>query len=68
MKLYTAFDLHSNNSCRGIIDENVKREFKRKLPNDPPAILDTLGPYKNDIVGIAVESSYNWSWLVDLCS
>jgi transposase len=49
----------------GIIDETGKRVFKRKLPNDPEMILATLTPYKNDIVGIVVESTYNWYWLVD---
>jgi transposase len=66
MKLYTAFDLHSNNSYLGIVDENGKRVFKRKLLNDPANILDTLKPFKEDIAGIAVESTYNWYWLVDL--
>ncbi len=66
MRLYTAFDLHSNNSYLGIIDENGKRVFKRKLANDPESILDTLKPFREDIVGIAVESTYNWYWLVDL--
>jgi transposase len=64
--LYTAFDLHSNNSYLGIIDENSKRVFKRKLPNDPVVIIDTLNPYKEHIVGVVVESTYNWYWLVDL--
>jgi transposase len=66
MRLYTAFDLHSNNSYLGIIDESGKRIFRRKLANDPASILDTLKPYKEDIAGIAVESTYNWYWLVDL--
>lgn len=66
MKLYTAFDLHSNNSFLGIIDESGKRIFKRKLANDPESILDTLKPFRDDIAGIAVESTYNWYWLVDL--
>lgn len=66
MQLYTAFDLHSNNSYLGIIDESGKRVFKRKLQNDPEMILQSLQPFKNDIVGIAVESTYNWYWLVDL--
>jgi hypothetical protein len=66
MKLYTGIDLHSSNSYLGIIDETGKRVFKRKLPNDPAAILETLAPYNNDIVGIVVESTYNWYWLVDL--
>jgi len=66
MKLYTGIDLHSSNSYVGIIDEPGKRVFKKKLPNDPATILDTLAPYQNDIVGIVVESTYNWYWLVDL--
>lgn len=66
MKLYTGFDLHSSNSYVGIIDENGKRAFNRKLPNDPEIILDALRPFRNDITDIAVESTYNWYWLVDL--
>lgn len=66
MKLYTGFDLHSTNNYLAIIDKNGKRVFKRKLPNDPEKILDTLRPYKTDIVGIVVESTYNWYWLVDM--
>jgi transposase len=66
MQLYTGFDLHSNNSYLGIKDDNGKPVFKKKLPNDPEKILAILTPYKNDIVGIVVESTYNWYWLVDL--
>jgi transposase len=66
MRLYTGFDLHSSNSYVGIIDENGKRAFNRKLPNDPGIILDALQPFRNDITDIAVESTYNWYWLVDL--
>lgn len=47
-------------------DENGKRVFKKKLPNDPDIIRNTLKPHKEDIVGIVVESTYNWYWLVDL--
>jgi transposase len=66
MKLYTGIDLHSTNSYVGILDETGKRVFKKKLPNDPGVILNTLAQFKNDIVGIVVESTYNWYWLVDL--
>ena len=66
MKLYTAFDLHSNNSYLGIIDESGKRVFKKKLANDPTVIIEALKPFKKDISGIVVESTYNWYWLVDL--
>jgi len=66
MKLYTAFDLHSKNSYLGIKDENGNRVFKRKLQNDPEVVIESLKPFKADIVGIVVESTYNWYWLVDL--
>lgn len=66
MKLYTSFDLHSTNTYLGIKDDDGKRVFRKKLPNDPEIILNALKLYKDDIVGIVVESTYNWYWLVDL--
>jgi len=66
MELYTGIDLHSSNSYLAIIDEDGKRVFKKKLPNAPDDIRDALKPFKNEIVGIVVESTYNWYWLVDL--
>jgi len=65
MQLYTGFDLHSSNSYLAIVDEKGKRVYKRKLRNEPVSISDTLRPFKKDIVGIAVESTYNWYWMVD---
>lgn len=65
MKLYTAFDLHSSNSYLAIIDEQGQRVHKKKLANDPEIIIESLKPYKEEIVGIVVESTYNWYWLVD---
>jgi len=64
MRLYTGFDLHSSNTYLGIEDEDGKRLFKKKLPNDAEIILDILKPYKDDIVGIVVESTYNWLYIV----
>jgi len=60
MKLYAGIDLHSNNSYMGIIDENGGRVFKRKLRNDPEVIVTVLNPFKSDIEGIVVESTFNW--------
>ncbi len=42
MKLYAGFDLHSSNSHLGIIDEDGKRAFKKKLPSNRDAILSAL--------------------------
>jgi transposase len=47
MQLYTGIDLLSSNSYLAIIDENCKRVFKRKLPNDSEQILSALAPYKD---------------------
>jgi len=66
MGLYTGFDLHSSNSYVGIIDAEGGRIWKKKLRNDPSLISETLRPFKEDIEGIVVESTYNWYWLVDL--
>lgn len=66
MKLYTGFDLHSSNSYVAIINAQGKRIEGKKLANDPLQIISFLSPYRKQIAGIAVESTYNWYWLVDL--
>ena len=58
-QLYTGFDLHSTNSYVGIIDEDGKRVWKKKLRNDPSLISAEIRRFKNDIVGVVVESTYN---------
>lgn len=65
MKLYAGIDLHSNNSVLVIIDENDKVIYSKRLPNDIQVILEVLAMYKAQIDAIAVESTYNWYWLVD---
>src|SRR4030065_2956620 len=64
-QLYVASDLHGNNNLLGIFRGEGKGIFKKKLPNDPLLINDILEPLKEEIVGIVVESTYNWHWLVD---
>jgi transposase len=66
MQLYGAFDLHARSNHLGILNEQDKRVFKKKLPNDPAVILRTLGPFKEHLAGIVVESTFNWYWMVDL--
>jgi transposase len=64
-RLYAGSDLHGNNNLIGIVDGEGKRIFKKRLPNEPQLILEVLKAYKEDMVGIVVESTYNWYWLVD---
>ena len=64
-RLYAGTDLHSNNNFLGIIDEQGKKIFKKRLANDPGVVLENLEPFRRKMVGIVVESTYNWYWLVD---
>ncbi len=66
MLLYGGIDLHSNSNQSAILDQDRKRIMRRKLDNDPDLILRFWEPYKPDLAGIVVESTYNWYWLVDL--
>jgi len=66
MQLYAGIDLHSNNSFLGISDEEDRRHYKKRLPNQVDIILAELEPYRADLVGIVVESTFNWYWLVDV--
>nr|MDA3896098.1 transposase [Desulfobacteraceae bacterium] len=65
MKLYAGIDLHSNNNYLAIIDEHSQKVCGKKLKNSLPLLLTILEPYKKDLLGIVVESTYNWYWLVD---
>lgn len=63
--LYCAIDLHSNNGFYGIVEKSGKRVFGKRIPNDLNKIFAGLEPFKKKIHQIAVESTYNWYWLVD---
>jgi transposase len=65
MELYAGMDLHSSNTYVGILDGGFKRVFKKRVPNDLGVILETFEPFRKDLQGIVVESTYNWYWLVD---
>lgn len=65
MKTYAGIDLHSSNNYIGIIDEQDKRLYSKRHDNQMNSILKALDPFKRTLKGIAVESTYNWYWLVD---
>lgn len=54
------------NSYLGIVNEEGKKIHRKKLLNEPGAIVQELEQYRPEIMGIVVESTYNWYWLVDL--
>ena len=65
MQVYAGIDLHSSNNYIGIINDKDERLYRKRLPNDTGKILNALAPYKSDLKGVVVESTYNWYWLVD---
>ena len=65
MKLYGGIDLHSNNCVEILIDEESREILRKRIDNDLPKMLDVLEPYRSEINGLVVESTYNWYWLVD---
>ena len=65
MTLYGGIDLHSNNSYLCVIDEQDNRILEKRLDNDAPAIIRALQPYQSQLQAVAVESTFNWYWLVD---
>ena len=65
MQTYAGIDLHSSNCYLAVIDEQQRRLYSKRLPNSLDHILTALQPFKEELSGVVVESTYNWYWLVD---
>ena len=64
MRWYSGIDLHSNNNVVLVSDEADRVVYRRRLPNELGAVLEALQAYKEGLVGVVVESTYNctgWS-------
>jgi len=64
-RYYVGIDLHSNNNHLCVINQDDQVQKSQKLKNDLAEVLFHLGRFKEDVVGVVVESTYNWYWLVD---
>lgn len=64
-KLIAGFDLHGNNVVIGIINQDGRRLEHKKVPTELPAVIRVLEPHKTQLISMAVESTFNWYWLVD---
>ena len=62
---YSGIDLHSNNSVVTVMDDNDRVVAEKRLPNDLDKIIGFLSPWREELAGVVVESTYNWYWLVD---
>lgn len=65
METYSGIDLHSSNNYVGVIGEHDERVYSKRHPNQLGEVLKVLEPFKDDLQGVVVESTYNWYWLVD---
>ena len=65
MKKYIGIDLHSNNSVVVVTDEEDRILHQKRLANSLNEILTALAPHRDETVGVVVESTYNWYWLID---
>jgi len=64
-KLIAGIDLHSNNLVIGVINQDGKRITHRKLDCKLAEVEEFLRPLKPQLQSMAVESTFNWYWLVD---
>ena len=62
---YSGIDLHSNNSVVVVMDDADRVMVEKRLPNDLAKILELLAPWRGELAGVVVESTFNWYWLVD---
>ena len=66
MNAYSSgIDLHSDNNVTCVVDQDGKIQFRRKLANDLSTVIKVLEPFRGQLQGIVVESTFNWYWLVD---
>jgi transposase len=62
---YCGIDLHSNNSVIVVIDDKDHVVAQKRLPNELALIVDFVAPWRDELAGVVIESTYNWYWLVD---
>ena len=65
MTVYAGLDLHATNTYVAMIDQENKVLYKQRHRNELPSIMAALDPFKEDLQGVVVESTFNWYWLVD---
>ena len=57
---FSGIDLHSNNSVVVVSDDQDRMVYQRRLPNDLRQILAPLAPHREELVGVVIESTFNW--------
>ena len=67
MKIYVGIDLHSTNSYFAVMNERGERLFHKRYSNNKASVMKALDDVNKfgEIKSLAVESTYNWYWLID---
>jgi transposase len=63
--MYCGIDLHARNNYHALLNQERKLITQGRYDNDLGVVIAALEPYREEIDGIAVESTCNWYWLVD---
>ena len=59
MVVYAGLDLHATNTYVAMIDAENKVLYKQRHRNELPTILAALDPFKKDLQGVVVESTFS---------
>jgi len=65
-QFYAGIDLHARLLAICILDQAGHIVCQTKIPADKQILLDTLAPYRADVV-VCVECLFAWYWVSDLC-
>jgi hypothetical protein len=64
---YCGIDLHVKTVYVCILDATGQVLVHRNIRATPAAFLEIVAPYREDLV-VAVECTFTWYWLVDVCA
>lgn len=65
-RFFGGIDLHSKSMVVCIMDQYGNVLTTRRIPNRFGELLKVIAPYRQSLA-LAVESTFNWYWLVDAC-
>jgi transposase len=66
-RFYAGIDLHARTLHLCVLDQASAVVADRKLPCDFNTLLQTLAPFREDLV-LGVECMFGWYWLADRCA
>ena len=65
MAMYGGIDLHANNCWVSVLDGELRTQASTRVPNEIDRVIEVLEPFRRELAGVVVESTWNWYWLVD---